>query len=128
MHAFAGFRQAMIDISRSWDRLEGASRRAYRPDPTHPDLDVGNEARLLVEHFQSTLSMDDLKGRGDGFLASLAASRELAEELRDVFQGPGLQGDDAVRTAAARRVMAAVKDRCHACHAAHRNDRPLPFE
>ncbi|MBK8979242.1 MAG: hypothetical protein IPM29_25375 [Planctomycetes bacterium] len=118
-HEFRGFRQAMVEISRSWDVIDLLSKRGWKPEDSHPDASARNEAARMVDAFvaaaaseRATQELDDFRG----WLAdSERLSRELADALRQHEQGDQQAGE------LARTTAAALKQICSACHKAYRD-------
>jgi protein tyrosine phosphatase (PTP) superfamily phosphohydrolase (DUF442 family) len=119
VHAFPGFRNAMVDLARSWDTVEALSKREWAPDPSHPDASARNEAAKMIDIYEQSAGMDECRSAADDFRgwldASLASSKRLAEALRAFEQG------DAAASDLAKSEVATLKKLCSSCHGAYRN-------
>ncbi|MGA0058120.1 MAG: hypothetical protein ACO3RU_00890 [Planctomycetota bacterium] len=119
VHAFSGFRHAMVDLARSWDTVEALSKREWAPDPSHPDASARNEAAKMVDIYEQSVGMDECRSAADEFRSwldeSLAASKRLAEALRSFEQG------DQAGSDVAKQEVAVLKKLCANCHGAYRN-------
>ena len=117
-HPYGGYRQTMIEIVRARDNLKGLSRRGWRPDVEHPDLDALNEAEKLADTFDRANRLDEVARRPGDFRAWMDESAVLSRQLRDAIVaeragGPVIDVDVA---------YAAVEQSCAACHRVYRND------
>ncbi len=118
-HAFEGFRQAMVEVSRPYDHLKSLAKRNWAVDPEHPDLHAGNEAAKMVEILVATADLDDVSNKPDDFRAWIDESIEYAKGLDQALKNLGAgEGDLEAVTAA----FEDVKARCDACHKAYRNE------
>lgn len=114
-----GFRQAMVEVSRSHDRLLALERSGWRLDPDHPDLDPRHEAEILRDLYRQSGELDEVKSRPAGFRESLEVSHRASEELVGALRALPL-GERAASEAASR-ALALVGEGCASCHAAWRN-------
>jgi protein tyrosine phosphatase (PTP) superfamily phosphohydrolase (DUF442 family) len=117
-HAFQGFRQSMIDISRAHDNLKYLSTRDWMPDEEHPDADAMNEANKLVSTFAISAELEEVQHQTEQFRRWMADASQAAVGLRDALRafrtadGPREPVDDG---------FASLKQSCTDCHRAYRN-------
>jgi len=113
-----GFRHAMVEISRSDDNLKALSKRQWKSDPEHPDLDAFNESVKVAKTLDRALQLEDVAARPPEFRKWLDESAKASVTLRDALaafkEGKGTQ--DAVDGAYKRMTSA-----CNACHDVYRN-------
>ncbi len=118
-HRLSGFRNAMIELPRSWDVVASLSKRDWRPDPDHPDASARNEATRVVEILDQCLAMPEARRRPDAFRGHLEKSTEEARKLAALLKrfeaGDGDAGDEA------KAVVKTIKATCTACHQDFRN-------
>jgi protein tyrosine phosphatase (PTP) superfamily phosphohydrolase (DUF442 family) len=116
---FAGFRQAMVQVSRAHDHVQDLLEAPRLVDPEHPDLDVVNEGRKLLQALEGTFEFDEVKGGAadmrDWMTASVDGSRSLLANLIRAKAG------DAAARKQAEAEFKHVKDTCSKCHKAYRN-------
>lgn len=118
IHPLEGFRQAMVDVSRSYDRIKAMAGNAWQVNPDHPDIDPLNEAAVLADVFSRIQHAEELSERPEDFRAWMAEAPSLATTLRDAVTGARESGDWTAASAA----YAAVSANCKVCHTAYRND------
>lgn len=118
-HAFEGFRQAMVEVSRIENHLELLSFNAWTPSAEHPDVDAVNEAVRLVSALQRSIEVDQVQERPADFQGWMDDAVNASVELRDALQAwrSGSGTEDAIDDA-----YEALSTSCTSCHAAYRND------
>jgi len=119
-HRFKGFRQAMIDICRSYETAEKLAKNGWRATDEHPDANAANEARRTAEVFAQTVELDEVQARPEDFRGWLADSAresgQLAELLDRHAKGDAGAGEQA------HEVLKSLKASCTACHTKYRNE------
>jgi len=121
---FTGFREMMIDISRSYDHLLNLSKRSWEGDPRHPDVDALNEARKLFEFFEQGQDLDEVQAEPEDFRRWLDESAVVSEELRDTLE----QRRSAVEQGTVstdeelQEIFDSVSSLCSRCHYVYRNE------
>ncbi|MBI4880918.1 MAG: hypothetical protein HY812_14870 [Planctomycetes bacterium] len=116
---FAGFRQAMVEVSRAWETVENLSRLDFGQDPSHPDASARNEAEKLAEVFAQCRDLDEVRERPEDFLGWIGQSEEDARQVALLLVR--LEGGDAGALEPAREAVARVRQSCAACHGRYRN-------
>lgn len=118
-HQIAGFRNAMIEVPRSWDVVEDLSKRNWQPNPNHPDASARNEAAKLVEILDQCQKMPEVRQRPEDFRKFLGecakGSKKLAALLNEFDAGDQAAGEQA------KAMVKTVKASCTACHEKYRN-------
>ena len=118
-HQLAGFRNAMIEVPRSWDVVAALSKRNWQPNPNHPDASARNEAAKLVEILDQCQKMPETKERPEDFRKFLREcaknSRKLAALLNKFDAGDQAAGEEA------KGLVKTIKASCTACHEKYRN-------
>lgn len=117
-HAFQGFRQAMVDISRASDNLEYLSVRDWLADAEHPDADAVNEATKLASTFAVAAELPETAAYPDDFREWLTASTQASQDLRDALR---LWRNDGASREPVDALFADLQASCTACHRAYRN-------
>ena len=108
----------MVQVSRADDHLKSLSKRAWQPDPDHPDVDALNEATKLASLFERALVLEDVISRPADFRGWMEDSRVQSAALRDALAelkkgtGSSEAADGAYKTLAKT---------CSACHEVYRN-------
>lgn len=110
----SGVRESMVVMSRAFDHLKALAGRDWQIDPSHPDLDSGNEAQILLDSLRQCVALDEVSAPPEDFRGwlgdALSASEELAEAL------------DAGATGRAAEALTRIGESCKSCHAAYRNE------
>jgi protein tyrosine phosphatase (PTP) superfamily phosphohydrolase (DUF442 family) len=119
-HRIEGFRHAMIEIPRSFDPLKYLSKRDWKPDPEHPDIDPLNEARKLAEIFEVSNGLEEIQARPADFRQWMDGSVRESVTLREALARLA-EGDDSAR-GEVDRAFGAVSNLCSRCHDSYRND------
>ncbi|MFO1054518.1 MAG: hypothetical protein U1F36_20035 [Planctomycetota bacterium] len=118
-HRYAGFRQVMIDLPRSYDALEEIAKNQWKPRSDHPDANALNEARRMAETFTQSRAIAANESRPQDFQAWLEQCEVASTGLVSALEK--LESGDATAAEVARARMADVKQRCDACHKTYRN-------
>lgn len=107
-----GIAEHMTHIARAHDALKQLSGHAWTADAAHPDLDAGNEARKLEQHFNASWNEEGqpptqalLALQADARLAAAALSKALGRH----------------NTAEAGAAFQRMESTCRDCHAQFRN-------
>lgn len=116
----AGFRSAMIALSRSHDRLEALAGRGWAVDPEHPDVDPVNEAEIVAGLLARASGLEEAAERPEDFRRWLRESASQAEELRAALAA--LRAGDADAADRARAARESLGATCSACHARYRDE------
>ncbi len=118
-HRPDGMVGVMIALSRAHDNVAMLSKREWKLDPQHPDVDAINEAQKLHDAYVLSLELPEVQeGPQDlreWFEESRDASLELIAELRTAHTG------DAAASGRAVDAFLALKADCSSCHRAYRN-------
>ena len=109
-----GVAGAMVAISRADDHLKALSRREWKPDPAHPDVDPVQEAVKLASLFERADSLPEAAALPADFHDWMRASTRQAGELRDLLR-------DAAPADRAQAAYEALSRTCSACHKVYRN-------
>ncbi|MEZ5989739.1 MAG: hypothetical protein R3F30_11560 [Planctomycetota bacterium] len=119
-HRFKGFRQAMIDISRSFETAEKLAKNGWKATDEHPDANAANEARRTAESFAQAVALDEVRSRPEDFRGWLADSVEESKQLSQLLdrqaKGDAAAGEEAVKA------LRTLKASCTACHTKYRNE------
>ena len=117
---FAGFRAAMVQVSRAHDHIQDLLKQPKLVDPDHPDLDVVNECRKLLGAFEGSMGFPEVKdGKDDmrGWMqGSVEGTRTLLASLTAAKAG------DATARTKAEADFKRVRSLCTQCHKVHRNE------
>ena len=116
---FEGLRGAMIEISRSFEGIEGSAKVDWKPNPNHPDLVPLNEARRIFQAYQQTLQHEDLTSTPSDLQEAMKRAAEQSAEMIRLLELKG-QGN-AGAADQAKALVASMKSSCGACHKAYRN-------
>lgn len=117
VHAFDGFRGAMVEVSRADDNLKLLSKSDWKPSSDHPDLDALNEATKLASVMERASRLDSLRDEPEDFRRWLADSVARSAALRDALASFARGG--AVKDV--DRAYGALTATCTACHEVYRN-------
>ncbi len=119
-----GMRQVMIDAARAYGRIKDKVANGWQVDPSHPDIDPGNEAAILADLFERAQGLDELATRPADFRAwmadSLSGSRALHAAIGAAREQAFTSGD-APDWGPSEAAFATLKASCSACHEAYRN-------
>ena len=118
--AIQGTRHAMVEMARSFERLEALAARDWQADPRHPDIDPGNEAEILTGLFQQSLESAAAEERSAAYQTVLEEALERSRALQALLDGaayPGQESEDG----AAEAALHALDQACNDCHATFRN-------
>jgi hypothetical protein len=119
-----GVRGQMVRVARNWDQLKHSKRRAWAPDPGHPDLNPSQEALQLELVFAACLEFqadpaDDFAG-DPRFTKWLEAARDGSRDLAQALKGAAGATDEGWKEAA-NVAYGQLKSSCADCHGAYRN-------
>jgi protein tyrosine phosphatase (PTP) superfamily phosphohydrolase (DUF442 family) len=118
-HPLAGFRAAMIEISRADDNVKYLSRHGWKPTADHPDVDPLNEATKLASAFERADVLHEVAARPADFRGWMKDSVDQTRALREAIAA-FVAGDGTVEAADA--AYRAVAESCSACHEVYRNE------
>ncbi len=118
-HRFKGFRQAMVDITRSFGTTEKLAKTGWKATDDHPDANALNESRRTTESFRQALELEELSRRPESFRQLMQISAEDSEKLTELLakHAKGSQESGAL----AKTVLKKLKADCKSCHARYRN-------
>ena len=119
-----GMRDAMVTIARSFEVLELAAERGFAPDPGHPDVDPGNEARILSQAFAAAAASAAEAGEPTDLRGWMQDSAREASALADALaRSTGGPSPEDRRQALARAgdVLERIGASCVQCHGPYRN-------
>ncbi len=119
-HALTGFRQSMIHMARSYDRIKDMVKNDGAINPEHPDIDPVNEAAILQGLFKQSLELERLASKPADFRDWLDDSILQTRVLHEALVADRTSG--AASWDKSRAAFADLKASCDACHAVYRND------
>lgn len=118
-HTFKGFRQAMVDISRSFETAEKLSKNEWKAGEDHPDANALNEARRTAESFSQSLKLEEMAQQSEDFRHRMEVSAKdsamLVQLLEKQSKGDAAAGEQA------KAVIKSIKASCKSCHSEYRN-------
>lgn len=112
-HAAQGFRQAMVELTRTNDFVKVLQRNSWKPSDRHPDLDPVNETAKLADELAGCQTMEEIQDERADFRQWMSDSVDSAMEMRDAVKAGDKQRAD--------RAFRQVQMACKACHAVYRN-------
>ena len=121
-HTFEGFRGVMVAVTRAHDHLKATAKRAFEPDPEHPDLHPRNEAARLKELFTTALQLSDTQAQAEDYRAWLEESADHAALLVERLGELEAENPPEGSLTAAMDELKAVTERCDQCHKVYRNN------
>ncbi len=109
----SGLRELMTHVDEHFDLLTELQPGDFAANEKHPDVDSAHEAAMLENSFRGALAMDDVKSKGDEFIALIRKAQSQAQELEDNIRAKDKKaGQDS---------YAALKATCTTCHKTYRN-------
>jgi cytochrome c556/protein tyrosine phosphatase (PTP) superfamily phosphohydrolase (DUF442 family) len=118
-HSFKGFRQAMVDISRSFGTTEKLAKNDWMPAEDHPDANALNEARRTSESFAQSLKLKEMAKASEDFRHRMEVSAKDSAMLVQLLEKQA-KGDKAA-SEEAKAVLSTIKTSCKSCHSKYRN-------
>lgn len=109
------FKQAMVEIDQTWERLGQVRQAGWAAPADHPDVAPKHEAVIFAEFLRELGRRDEVSSAAADFRAHLAGSEKAAWELSKALE-PG-----ALDTVAAEAAFQRIQNACAACHTAHRD-------
>jgi hypothetical protein len=103
----------MVQISRTWERVEIVRDGGWRPASSHPDLVPLEEAGMLADGFRLMSEDPSAREYPVGFQSYLASSLELSMLLERALEG-GARGR-------ADELAGRIESDCRSCHAGFRD-------
>ena len=118
-HRFKGFRQAMIDISRSFGTTEKLAKNDWKVPDDHPDANALNEARRTAESFAQSLDLEAMKQKPEDFRKGMEICAKdaaaMVQLLEKQVKGDSKAGEEA------KALVGKMKKTCKSCHGKYRN-------
>ena len=126
VHRYDGVRGVMVPMPRAHDALKAMASLGWTVDPSNPDVDPVQEARILQGLMQNLARQDEAQAKPDDFRGWMADAGHAADELLAALEagraglGPQqpLDGEARRRADTAHKALGAS---CKACHAGYRD-------
>jgi protein tyrosine phosphatase (PTP) superfamily phosphohydrolase (DUF442 family) len=109
------FVEAMVKLDTHWHHLQGCRKAGWKPPPEHPDVVPRHEALQLMETYQETLRLPDLKDRPPQLRDWINDEVQNAKHLMELLEAVPIN-PSAVEAAYLR-----LQDGCKRCHARYRD-------
>ena len=109
--------RAMVDIERTFDRLQQSGESGWRPPSSHPDLMPAHEALILKEHFVELLRLRSER-RPKDYREMLTRSRDAAMQMETTLDQRPLTSQS---TSALVDAMRTINNNCQQCHRRYRD-------
>ncbi|MCX7700425.1 MAG: hypothetical protein N2039_06070 [Gemmataceae bacterium] len=113
-----GIGQAMVAVDHVWDNLNRVRRAGWRAPADHPDIDPPHEALQLLEAFEESLRLPDVKDKPADFHRWLEDCRNAAKELEHLLRKARKHPVDAAQ---AEKLYQLLNQTCVRCHAKYRD-------
>lgn len=113
-----GIGQAMVAVDHAWDNLNRVRRAGWRAPPDHPDIDPPHEALQMLEAFQESLRLPELKEKPAEFRNWLEESRATARELELILRN---SRERRVAADQAEKLHRRLNQGCVRCHSKYRD-------
>lgn len=114
-----GFRDEMVNISRSFENLERLAELDFQVDPEHPDIDPLNEATILRDSYAAAHDTEEVTVAPLDFRDWMEASVEDTAAIVEALDRH-LAGESGALEQA-RVTLDRVANTCNECHRGYRN-------
>lgn len=105
---------AMVELGRAHDNIELLVDNGFALSAEHPDLDPRNEAKILLQAFEASLQLDEVRQGPADYRGWFQESRDAAKGLVSALE----RGDDPEE---AKLHWSTIQASCSACHLVYRN-------
>lgn len=113
MARVSGLADAMVKLDHELDGLKAIRSAGFRTPANQPDLSPANSSLLLWESLREILRLEEVRQRGEPFLAEMSKAESAAKGLHQLLRAAASEG--------AEPAFQAVVRACSSCHQAHRD-------
>lgn len=120
--SFKGVREAMVELTRSWDEVQLIEKNDWKPSSEHPDIDALQSATHVSQLMNACGNMEGTEDFEADYFEMLGQTQGHLSDVVQFLTDCRVEGtSEFVRNEQLDTAFNAAKKSCLTCHAVYRN-------